>query len=69
MALLIQRAETRDTQALQAKMDELIRASEAAREGVGPAAVTTLLMVPVARRLEAGAETLGGMLDRHRSRP
>lgn len=34
MTLLIQRAEHRDTQALQAKLDELIRASETARDSV-----------------------------------
>jgi len=34
MTLFIQRAEHRDTQALQAKMDELIRASETARDHI-----------------------------------
>jgi low affinity Fe/Cu permease len=34
MTLLIQRAEHRDTQALQAKLDELLRASETARDSI-----------------------------------
>jgi low affinity Fe/Cu permease len=34
MTLFIQRAEHRDTQALQAKLDELVRASEEARNAV-----------------------------------
>jgi len=34
MTLFIQRAEHRDTQALQAKLDELIRASDTARDDI-----------------------------------
>ncbi|WP_348643222.1 low affinity iron permease family protein [Mesorhizobium sp. B2-1-3A] len=34
MTLFIQRAEHRETQALQAKLDELIRASDAARDDI-----------------------------------